>query len=279
MIIKIKNIYAELTDAEQRVADVILKEQINITKKTVSEIACEASVAPSAVVRLCKKIGLSGVAELKKKLIEDIAKEGKVSEQILPISKNDTIKEIFEKTFKFGEITLSDTFKMLDFFEIENIIKKIVAANRVVFFGVGTSSVVVIDAHYRFSQMGISSSYCSDILFMHVTAANLTKNDLAIFISHSGQTKATVDAMRKAKEIGVVTVAISSFSHSILASESDFSIIAFSDESNYPVEAVSAGIAHMCIIDALMMSLAKIKFKELPAYIEARNNALKNIRY
>ena len=279
MTIKIKNLYPALTCAEKKVADVILEDNIGVTKSTVSEIADKAKVAPSAVIRFCKKIGVDGLAELKKALIEEFTKEEYNSEHLLPISTNDTVKDIFSKTFRFGAMTLNDTLEMLNFEDIEKIIKKITTAKRVVFFGVGTSSVIAIDAHYRFSQMGISSSYCSDILFMDVTAANMANDDLAIFISNSGQTKATVNAMRKAQKAGVKTVAISSYSQSILAKESDYAIIAFSDENNYPIEAVSAGIAHMCIIDALMMSIANSKYLELSKYINIRNEALKNIRY
>ncbi len=279
MIIKIKNIYQTLTEAEKRVADVILKDNIGVTKSTVSEIANKAKVAPSAVIRFCKKIGVDGLAELKKALIEEFTKEEHNLENLLPISTSDAVKDIFTKTFQFGAATLNDTLKMLNFEDIEKIIKKIIKAKRVVFFGVGTSSVIAIDAHYRFSQMGISSSYCSDMLFMNVTAANMSDEDLAIFISHSGQSKATVDAMRRAKEAGAQTVAISSYSQSLLAKESDYAIIAFSDENNYPIEAVSAGIAHMCIIDAFMMSIAKSRSAELSKYIKTRNDALKNIRY
>ena len=189
MIIKIKNLYATLTEAEQKVADVILRDNVNVAKKSVKEIAAEALVAPSAVIRFCKKIGVDGLGRLKKELIEEFTKNEDIPEQLLPLSKNDTVKEIFTKTFKFGEKTLIDTLKMLDFNEIEKIIQKITEAKQVVCFGVGTSSVIAINAHYRLSQMGISSSYSSDILFMNITAANLTKDDLAICISHSGQTK------------------------------------------------------------------------------------------
>lgn len=279
MIVKIKNLYSTLTYAEKKVADVILKDNIAITKSKVSEIANMANVAPSAVIRFCKKIGVDGLVELKKSLIEEFTKEENQVEQLLPISVNDSTKDIFCKTFKFGVITLNDTLNMLDFEDIEKIIKKILTAKRVVFFGVGTSSVIAIDAHYRFSQMGITSSYCSDILFMDVTASNMTKEDLAIYISHSGQTKATVNAMRKAKKAGAITVAISSFTSSVLAAESDYKIITFSDEKNYPIEAVSAGMAHKCIIDAIMMSVANFKYTDLPKYVKARNDALKNIRY
>lgn len=279
ILLNIKNLYPILTRAEKKVADIILKDAIGVTKCTVHEIAEKAQVAPSAVIRFCKKTGVEGLSGLKRALIEEMTKRDVNTEQLLPITTADTIENIFEKTFTFSAMALKDTLQMINFAEVESIIKKIIAAKRVVFFGVGTSSVIAIDAHYRFSQMGILSSYCSDVLFMNVTAANLTKEDLAVFISHSGQTKATVDAMRKAKNSGATVVAISSFSQSILARECDFAMIAFSDENNYPIEAVSAGVAHMCIVDALMLSIAKHKYKDLPVYIKERNNVLKNIRY
>ena len=114
---------------------------------------------------------------------------------------------------------------------------------------------------------------------MNVTAANLKSSDVAIGISHSGNTKATVNALRRAKKSGATTVAISSFAHSLLAKESDYQVIAFSDDRNYPVEAVSARIAHMCIIDALMMAFATRNYSDLHEHITERNSVLKEIRY
>ena len=114
---------------------------------------------------------------------------------------------------------------------------------------------------------------------MNVTAANLKSGDVAVGISHSGNTKATVDALRRAKKAGAATVAISSFAHSRLAEESDCRIIAFSDDRNYPVEAVSARIAHMCIVDALMMSLAAQNYSALRKHMDERNEVLKEMRY
>ena len=114
---------------------------------------------------------------------------------------------------------------------------------------------------------------------MNVTAANLKAGDVAVCISHSGNTKATVDAMRRAKKAGAATISVSSFAHSMLAKESDYKLIAFSDDKNYPVEAVSARIAHICILDALMMSLASQNYETLQKHIGERNEVLKEMRY
>lgn len=85
--------------------------------------------------------------------------------------------------------------------------------------------------------------------------------------------------MRRAKKAGAAAVAISSFAHSRLAVESDHRIIAFSDDKNHPEEAVSARIAHMYIIDALMMSLATRNYSTLQKYMDKRNEVLKEMRY
>jgi glucosamine 6-phosphate synthetase-like amidotransferase/phosphosugar isomerase protein len=102
---------------------------------------------------------------------------------------------------------------------------------------------------------------------MNVSAANMQEGDLAIGISHSGRTKPVVDAMRQAKSMGAETVAITSYSSSILSRESDYAIIVYPDEENYPVEAVSARVAHLCVVDALMMTLATMKHDDFAEHI------------
>ena len=138
---------------------------------------------------------------------------------------------------------------------------------------------IAVDASYRFSQLGLQAYAYSDLLYMNMMAMNLNAEDVAIGISHSGTTKSVVQAMRHAKEAGAATVAITSFEKSLLSLECDASISVYADEENYPIEAVSARIAHMCVVDALMMTLASLKKEELSDHISMRNRALKEIRY
>ena len=114
---------------------------------------------------------------------------------------------------------------------------------------------------------------------MTVMAKNMKPGDVAFGISHSGTTKAVVDAVRCAKQAGALTMALTSFEKSLLCSESDYGITVYADEENYPVEAVSARIAHMCVVDALMMTIASLNFDDYSEHIAMRNNALKKIRY
>jgi DNA-binding MurR/RpiR family transcriptional regulator len=117
------------------------------------------------------------------------------------------------------------------------------------------------------------------VVFMNVTAINMKEGDVAIGISHSGRTKAVVDALARAKESGATTVAITSFENAPLARNADYSVCVFADEENYPVEAVSARMAHMCLIDAFTMTLATMEYDEFEKHVTGRNRILEEIRY
>ena len=278
MLSEIHNRHDRLTGVEKKIAAAVLTAPQDVIKMTVKELAERSGTVPSAVVRFCKSIGATGFSDFKICLSAELG--GKVSATgMLPVGEGDDPQQVFRKVFASGINTLEDTLSMIDFSQVEAIVRLLQQATRVVFFGVGTSSVIATDAQYRFAQLGIATSACTDILFMNVTAANLKAGDVAVCISHSGSTKATVDAMRRAKKSGADTIAISSFAHSRLAMESDYHLVAFSDDKNYPVEAVSARIAHICILDALMMSLAAKNYETLQKHIGERNEVLKEMRY
>lgn len=278
IIAKIHNLFDNLTETEKKIASYILEFPEKIINMTAKELANTCGTVPSAVNRMCKSIGVDGFAKLKISLASDISRTD-VNEKDIPFDKNDTPKMIFNKVFNSGINTLKNTYQMLDFETVEKMAKMIASAKRVFIFGVGTSSVIAIDAAYRFSQLSVQAYAYTDILQMNVMAKNMRSGDVAMGISHSGTTKAVVDAMRDAKQAGAQTISITSFTKGLLYKESDYSVSVYADEKNYPVEAVSARVAHICVIDALMLTVASLNYDEYSKHIALRNEALGNIRY
>ena len=276
IIAQIHNTFENLTQTEQRIADYILKYPEKCTNMTAKELADVCGTVPSAVNRTCKSIGIQGFAKLKIALASAIAQDGKDN---LPFNQEDNEKTIFNKVFNSGINTIKNTYQMLDFSNIKTMAEKLASAKRVFIFGVGTSSVIAVDAAYRLSQLDVQAYAYTDILQMGVMAKNMKDGDIAFGISHSGMTKAVVDTMRAAKQAGAVTMALTSFEGSFLYNESDYSICVYADEKNYPVEAVSARVAHICIIAALMLTIASFNYDDYIKHISLRNAALDNIRY
>ena len=278
ILAKIHNLFDTLTETEQKIASYVLEFPDKVINMTVKELASSCDTVPSAVNRMCKSLGVDGFSKLKISLATGVGQKG--SEEISnPFDKDDSPQMIFNKVFNSGINTLKNTYNMLDFEKIETMAKKIATAKRVFIFGVGTSSVIAIDAAYRFSQLSVQAYAYTDILQMNVMAKNMKSGDVALGISHSGTTKAVVDAMRSAKNAGAETVSITSFVNGLLYKESDYSVCVYADEKNYPVEAVSARVAHICVVDALMLTIASLNYDDYSKHISLRNTALDNIRY
>lgn len=278
IVAKIHNVFKSLTATEQRIASYILNAPEKVVGMTAKELADACDTVPSAVNRMCKSIGIEGFSKFKLSLAADIGKDERLVTNA-SFNKEDAPQVIFGKVFNSGITALRNTFEMLDFSMVGIMAEKIAKAQRVFIFGVGTSWVIASDAAYRFSQLGVQAYAYTDILQMNVMAKNMKNTDVAFAISHSGATKAVVDAMRHAKQAGAVTIALTSFTKSLLYNENDYAISVYADEENYPVEAVSARMAHMCVVDALMMTIASLDFDEYSKHISLRNSSLDEIRY
>ncbi len=270
--------YASLTPVEKKIADWILSSPDQAIRSTAGQIAKNAGTAPSAVIRFCKSIGLEGFSELKIALAQEMGKRENAS-RLPAFQRGDTADHIVDKVFENAVSTLHDTCNMIDREKLIKMAAELEQAKRIFLFGVGTSSVIAVDAQYRLSQMGLWATAYTDLLFMNVTAAQAGPDDVVLAISHSGRTKAVVDAIRSAKKGGARVLSLTSFADSPLYLESDLAIAVYADEKNYPVEAVSARLGHLCLVDAMTMVLATKNFDNFARHIHSRNQILENIRY
>ena len=277
---QIKRLFCNYTSAERKVATYVLENPQEITGLTVHQLAEKCGVASSAVIRFCKTIQLQGFSELKIEMARELGSKREEQKNTVPaVEPGSGTEGVVRKVFQSGMDTLQDTLDKLDFSKIEKMSQILVNAKHIFIFGLGTSSTVVLDAQYRLSQLGLWATACTDILLMGVTGANLEKGDVVLAISHSGRTKAVVDAVRLAKKKGATILAITSFTDSFLYQESDVAATVFADEATYPVEAVSARVAHICMVDSLAMLLATHNYDSFAQHIKSRNDVLEGIRY
>ncbi|MBQ8338772.1 MAG: MurR/RpiR family transcriptional regulator [Oscillospiraceae bacterium] len=251
----IKSIMPSLTKTERKIAEYILKEPYTVSRMLITELAKATGCAKSAVIRCCNSLGFSGFTELKLFLAEEQAKNRELN--FTPyIYPQDNEGDILNKIFSANTKTLHDTAEKIDRTVLKKAIDTISSAERIYIYGVGTSSSVVNDFCYRLMLSGKNAVCFCDIASMKISTMNIKEGDVAICISHSGNTQATVDALRLSKERGAKTVSITGNQSSLIYKESDLSLLIFSDEINYPIEAISARIAYFSVIDAISIAVS-----------------------
>lgn len=274
----IKKEYSMLTKREKILAEYILKNHQNIPSMSSDELAQKAGVVKSVIVRLCKDLGFNGYVDFKLSLSEELGRNEKFNFSPY-IEKNDTCSEIFKKIFAANIKTLHDTAASLDLKSLNSAVDILENADKIYIYGIGTSAGIVNDFQYRLMQLGFTAFCFTDIANMKVSTMNIKANDAAIGISHSGRTVATVDSLKLAHERGAKTICVTSYPNSKIVRNCDCPLVASSDEIQYPIEAISARIAHISILDSIAIALSARNYDDALKRSAMTHNLIDSVRY
>jgi len=251
----IRNRYNTLTAAERKIADYILQHADSVIHMSIGELANQATAAKSAVIRCCKSLGFDGYTQLKINLAAELSKNKQLNyaPYIYP---DDSTGTILDKVFSANVKALHDTAARIDRTILAEALDMMAVAHNIYLYGIGTSASMVSELQYRLMQLGLSAFALSDPPTMKISTLNIRPGDVAIGISHSGRTIATIEALELAKQAGAKTICITSYPHSPITQVSQFPISVYSDEVQYPVEAMSAKIAQFSLIYAMTTALS-----------------------
>lgn len=274
----IKNKYPSLTKTEKKIADHILNNFETVITQSVADFASEASVAQSAVVRCCKSLGYDGYSDFKISLAMELSRNKQLN-YVPYISPNDKPGDVLNKVFGANIKTLHDTSACLDRKMLEQTVNLLANAEKIYIYAVGTSAGLAVDFQYRLMQFGFCAFCVTDVPTMKISTLNITSRDAAIGISHSGRSVATAEALRLAKKSGAGTACLTSYPGSTITGICDFPLCVCSDEINYPVEAVSARICHMSVLDAISISLSARDYEKTLRRSKQNHELIDTIRY
>lgn len=261
-----------MSPKEKLIADYILKESNDFSRKTISDISHELHIADSTVFQFTKKLGYEGFKDFKIAIIsEEIDFKSSVHEKVL---RDDDLASVVKKVFDSAKQTIIDTKKMIDINEYRKSIDILIQSERLFLFGVGGSNAIAMDAYHKFLRSPIFPIYSSDSHIQLINASLITEKDCAIIVCHSG---ITIDILHMAKLIknnGAKIITITSYPISPLGEMSDAILTTYSDETNYKSESLASRISQLAIIDSLFVTLS-IKNEE--KYLESLSKFRKAI--
>ncbi|WP_433742574.1 MurR/RpiR family transcriptional regulator [Falsibacillus pallidus] len=249
----IRSNYPILSDTEKRIADFILNNPEQIIHRSINQLADELNVADSTVFRFCKRIGFKGYQALKISLASEVMSPLKdIHEEI---RQGDNVLTVSEKVFQSNIKTIEDTMHLLDQITLDKAVDVLCHSKKIFFFGNGGSGIIAMDAYHKFIRTGLPVYASTDSHIQLMTASQMTPDDCAVFISHSGSTKDILLVLDIVKGTGASSIGITNFSKSPLSKNVDISLFTLSDETDYRSEALSSRIAQLTLIDALYVNI------------------------
>ena len=248
LVHKIRFYYNELGPGEKKIAEYILQNTDNILAISISELADICGCGTATIVRFSRRLGFDGYQGLKLGLASELNSLSTVNSEI---EKGDTCIEIFRKRINDISAALWDTESVLSDKNLEVAANKIMSAQRIAIYGLGSSAPVALDASHKFLRIGLNAQAYSDNHMQVIAASHLNRNSVAIGISHSGAAKDTVDALRLSKIGSAFTIGVTSYPDSPIAKYSDLILLTKAEEMNHSILATSARIAQIAIFDAI----------------------------
>ncbi len=250
-LLKLQAVYSSLKTAERKAADFLLENPDFVADATITEAAKGAGCSEPTFVRLSRKMGLEGFAELKLELTRMRHKKHSPDREFSKFSFDDRLIDITKKVFATSVQALNDTLMLVDEAEYERAVNAILNAGKIVFFGVGDAHSVALSAMYKFTRIGYACSATSDADHMLILTSQLAPGDVAVLVSHSGRSRAIVEAAKQLKRMGITSIAITNFPVSPLTREADIVLLTSAFQEHLNGEVMAVRIVQLSIIETL----------------------------
>jgi DNA-binding MurR/RpiR family transcriptional regulator len=251
----VKFMVPTLSNSEKKAAEYLLENTHEVLGLPLKEYAERAGSSQASIIRLCKRIGVSGYSQMKAELSMQMAIQNQISEIEIAKPGND-MATIVSNVLNINIKTLYDTMQLVTE-EYDRAFEAILHAKQICFFALGDAMFPCSFINTKFRRIGYISYADVDPDMQMINACNLKKGDVAIAVSHSGNSRQVVAAMKKAHEKGATTICIIKVDKSELTKYCDIKLFTATSDATEGKEVVARRIAEQAILEALYLGVQK----------------------
>ena len=232
----------KMTDLEQRIGHYFL-DQNSIQKDLSSlQVAQTLHISQAALTRFAKKCGFKGYREFNFQYLQDLQKAQTESDNMQSSLSRHVL-------YNYNQIH-QQTKELIDEEKLERVAQIIEEADRVYFFGTGSSGLVARDMKLRFMRLGVVCEALTDQDGFAWTTSILDKNCLVIGFSLSGQTQSIIDSLIDAKNMGAKTILVTGQPEKIQEDFTEVVPVALQSKPEFILR-ISAQFPMLLIIDLI----------------------------
>ncbi|WP_314865195.1 MurR/RpiR family transcriptional regulator [uncultured Streptococcus sp.] len=190
----------KMTDLEQRIGQYFLNPNSIQEDLSSLQVAQTLHISQAALTRFAKKCGFKGYREFSFQYLQDLPKAQTEADNMQSSLSRHVL-------YNYNQIH-QQTKELIDEEKLERVAQIIEEADRVYFFGTGSSGLVARDMKLRFMRLGVVCEALTDQDGFAWTTSILDKNCLVIGFSLSGQTQSIIDSLIDAKNMGAKTILV-----------------------------------------------------------------------
>ena len=238
----IENSLDSMTGLEREIAHYFLN-STNIQEDLSSlQVTKQLHISQATLTRFAKKCGFKGYREFKFQYQQQTTS----SEPEVPSLGHDLSRRVLRN---YTQLRMQ-TEEVIDEDKLQRIATLIEDADRVYFFGIGSSGLVARDMKLRFMRLGVVCEALTDQDGFAWTTSILDKNCLVIGFSLSGQTQSIIDSLIDAKNMGAKTVLVTGQPQNVQQDFTEILAVALQSKPEFILR-ISAQFPMLLMIDLI----------------------------
>ncbi len=266
---RILSLYSGLSTTEKKIAQYILDKPDDVIHYSIIEFSKIIDASETSIFRFVKKLGFEGYQQFKIELTKEIS-----GTQVKELEGPETLEEYISDI----ENLIRRLRKTLNEKDVETVSEWMIKSKKIIFFGVGLSSVAAEYGSLLLSLLGFPSFYYNDPHTQVIVASGLTSEDLVISVSHSGNIRDTVKSTQVAKDMGAKTVAITAGVNSPLSQTANITL--YSPPAKVEKhEFIRGNIGEMALVEILFKIVLQKVAKEKSEHLDELSKVLKPKAY
>jgi len=261
VLLRVRDRLPEFTGALQRVAEQVLNDPAGAARATIVELAERSGTSPATVTRFCRALGFEGYAELRLGIAGETGRAARTAGWGVDIGREiqpeDPLDTVLQQIMAADTRAMHDTAARLDLRAIATAADAVARGRRVDIYGASSSALVGGELQFCLHRIGVAAWCWKDIHDGLASAATLGSTDVAIGVSHSGQSRETIEILAEAGSHGATTIALTSFPRSPLADVADVVLLTAVQTTPFRPDALSARHPQLVVLDLLYIAVAQ----------------------
>ncbi|MCL5498935.1 MurR/RpiR family transcriptional regulator [Escherichia coli] len=278
-LLSIRQRYAGFAQSDKKLADFLLAEPDRARHLSSQQLALEAGVSQSSVVKFAQKLGFKGFPALKLAISEALASSPNplsitVHNQILG---DDTLRIVGEKLINENLSAMRATLDVNSEEKLRQSVEMLLAARRIILTGIGASGLVARNFGWKLMKIGLNAVVEQDMHALLATVQATDPQDLLLPISYSGERREINMAADEMLRAGGRILAITGFTPNALQQRASHCLYTIAEEQATRSAAISSTSAQTMLTDLLFMALVQRDLEHAPERIRHSEELVKKL--
>ncbi|MEJ8306975.1 MurR/RpiR family transcriptional regulator [Saccharibacillus sacchari] len=252
------------SEAERQIAGYVLERREQVLGMTIAELASAAYASNPTIVRLCRKLGVSGFREFKIVLSSELERSAghENVDANKPFGLQESSDTIAHRIAELTQATVREGAELLQGTELDAAAAMLDAARNVYLFGTGDSMVRALSFQGKLLKINRLVQVSNLMQEQGYHAFNASAGDCAVFITYHGRQSGYAEYAATMKKNGVGLIVITANSEGKLAGLCDLVLpLPLSEDPFGKIATFSSQISIDYVLNVLYSCLFNLRYE------------------